>query len=389
MLIVHTETNSKIWIGAAAVGLTLVYFTMTSAQRLSAKPANLDTRGSSFSYEMPKGAEAEPQFDLSDRQVIRHSKADSLGEPVVKPQGPFNWVKTPTKMPVAIKKPMDAKKLEAQKKQQALQAQKQKLKQAVAKKEAARRAQLQVRTNAYNEKLKATRLQSSPTTQDFSPTKALAFYSPPADSNLDDGPDDVTGTGKKETEDLSLSPSAWRALLQVQPTDANAQKFLRALQKGKIDRKFYFQVTQELLKDSAQDRKKLGMQLVRANASADAFEFIVKRKSVLPADVQAQLETEQNRYSSAGLLSTLVKVTATSNDAMTLKAALGQLQVAIENFKRSQVQVQGTGKKDPSIPTLAQLSQFNAGLTRVAKNTDPEIAKSATDLSALLTEIKK
>lgn len=389
MIQVQNETNWKIWVGVGALGFVLVYLATFSAGSLVQKNA-YEPEGASYSYQMPRVEAVEAPFDLSGRLVERKligalvsEKAGLGASPKAAPVGASKpSVKANAKK--AILTPAQAKAMAAKKNAEAAKA-KLVAKAKAQNEERRRRFQMQV----LQEREKAKFQAEADAAGEWTPVTAGysgGFEAAPA--TPDKASDD---SQKKEDEDLNLSAAQWRTLLQVSPTAANVAKLVKAFGKGKIDATAFYEITKELLMDSAADRRKAGLMLVSSVASVATYEFMVLHQAELGPEAQAEVKKEIAKYSQPSYLTLTSRVIATSKESAVLSSALGNLASAIETYKKQPAPgtISGQGGAKGPMVTVSALSQFLNGLNSVGLSEDPLLAEQAKNLTRTIQEIKK
>lgn len=388
MIQVRQETNWKIWVGVGALGFVLVYLATFSAGKLVQK-GSYEPDGASYSYQMPRVESAEAPFDLSGRQVERKiigalegSKA-GLGAVVSGPVAKGKDLKTSAKTSKPALTAAQAKALAAKKNAEVLKA-KNLAKAKAQQEERRRRFQMQI----LKEQERAKFLAEADAAGDWNPM--TVGYATGMDSSVNSAENNQKDSNKKEEEE-TLSIAQWRTLLLVTPSATNVSRLVRALGKGQIEVAAFYQITKELLMDSAADRRKAGLLLLSSASNVASYEFMVLHQSEFSPEVQAEVKKEIAKYSQPAYLSVTSQVLSSSKESAVLSSALGNLTAAVEAYKKQPaagtISSQG-GSKEPRI-TVSALSQFLAGLGNLGEGDDPLLADQAKNLSQTIQDIKK
>ena len=263
--------------------------------------------------------------------------------------------------------PVDAKKLEAKK----VDAKAEAAKKAALAKAAAMKKKKEAKVDVVNTAREQT---MNPATTTFQPTEVVAAAAlPKVDAPAAAG--DTTKSAAQDDETV-LTPAQWRALLQNSPTSANIASFIKAKQSGKLDATSYYQITHELLVDSAVDRETAGVSIVKADPSASTFSFMVTELSKVSASVQTKLQAEIASYSSGTKLSLLIAVLSTSTSPTVLTAATTDLATALASY---QAHPSGQPSTQGASVSLSQLAAFKTVLDKLAKGST-SVAAQATQL---------
>lgn len=364
----RVSTRAWIVIGIAGMLLFLSYWARFTYKRTGWAPPI-----PGFSYFMPRPQNFEPRFDLSDREVDRHHKAMESarknGLPVV--SGKIDTKKLKRSAVKGAPKGAAAKK--------AAQAAR-KPKTSVSVVDTSRKAGLR----AYDNELTAS--PSGPTLAFGVAGRGLTQTAPAEETPQE-----------KEEEDLKLSASQWRALLQTAPNGQNISKFIRAKQAGYLESSAYYQIIHELLADSAEDRRKAGLAILDHDVSSTTFEFIVGEMAQAPSDLQASLKTRLEAYSQPARLGHLVRVLSSSESVPALEAGLDRLEAALAEFKKTAVDMSqeidgnreqpkaNTTRGVAGTLTVHHFRAFVPALERLAQNAAGSVSGPAGEL---LTEIQ-
>lgn len=101
-----------------------------------------------------------------------------------------------------------------------------------------------------------------------------------------------------ETDDKDiLTADQWKSLMLSQPTRENALKLVEALQKNEIDIASYNEISELLIKDNSEDKKKLGILILTATTSLESFKLAAKMMSTVSTENQKALNDYIYSYS--------------------------------------------------------------------------------------------
>lgn len=197
-------------------------------------------------------------------------------------------------------------------------------------------------------------------------------------------------TTKDVEEEVVLTAAQWRSLLQTQPTNANISKFMIARSMGQIEEGSLIEIVRDLLKDSADDRRNAGLNILDQAASSKIFEFLISGKAELAFDLQLEMQKRTESYSTPERIMYLGPVLAGSEDKATIAGALEQISIALEVYKKSHGQNITLGLNPVS---LQQLQIFTATLQLVGQNADSQVSEVALalnqDIRGLSVDINK
>lgn len=393
MIQVQSETSWKIWAGVGLLGAVLVYLATFSAGRL-VQPTSTN-ESVSYNYEMPRVENAEVPFDLSNRAVERQTlgaaenQSPAAEAPVVPHVVPVKAGKTAL-VNGKNKKLTPAQMAAAKSKQIAEAAKKAQLAKQKAQTAARQKAVTEARRRRFEMQILAER-QRARLQAEAEAISAQDSITIATGVGYETTATETTPTDSEKNEDESLSSAQWRTLLQKSPTAANVAKLAAAFGAKKIDANTFYQITKELLMDSATDRQKAGLMLISMTPSLGTYEFMVTQMNEMKPEVQTYLKKEVSKYSEPSKLGITSQVISSSKEPAVVASAMGNLTTALENYKKQPasgtISSQG-GAKTPGI-TAASLTQFLSSLERLSQSEDAAIAAQAKSLSQSIGQIKK
>lgn len=356
--------STRTWIIVGLMGLALFVSQWT---RVLAKRSAWGPNSASYSYEMPRPQNYEPEFSLSGREVQREfvtlPALPTLTNPAVA------GVKVDPKKEAEAKKKLAAQKAAAE----------------AAKKAAAAARKKTVQMNVVN-----TNRDSAPLTErqneQVADTQAPAGPAKTEDQDQNKIQNNAA-LGNGNEEDLTMTPSQWRALLQSSPTQQNAAKFARAKAAGKIDVTVYYQIIHELLTDSADDRRRAAQYIVDQDVTPRTYEFLVSEVASAPVDAKLRIQKAMDNYAQASRASVLIRVMMASKTRAAVESASAQLTKAFQDFKQVYVATQDPGQTRRLAGgfSLQQFISLVASLKRVSADTSNPAAGQA---SQLMTDIQ-
>lgn len=359
--------SSRTWTFLGFAGLLLF---MTQWMKWMGMGTGTSKSASAFTYEMPRPDQYEPEFSLSGREIEK-SRIQLPALPTLK----NNAVKT-------SERKADPKKAQEDKKRQAL------LKAAeLARKAAlARKNKVEVKSintnridpmSASGSELVVDRPIASVAYQEVKEAKAKS---------------EVANHIAAKDEDLDLSPSKWRALLQADPSAANAKKFAKAKALKKIDSKNYYEIVHDLLVDSAADRRSAAKMILSQDINVASYEFLISESSSAPADSKLVIQSALNEYSQATKINTLLQVMLSSKVQSAVVSASAQLNTSFQSFK----QIWTANNQDPNKLrlmsggfTLQTFTNMTSILRRIASTSSNPASSQAGQLATEIQNLQK
>ena len=166
----------------------------------------------------------------------------------------------------------------------------------------------------------------------------------------------------KEKEDREkkekMTAAEWKSLILSQPTEANMQKMIKGLPSEEIELDTYLEISETLIKDNSQDKRRMGIWALTAIFRQEAF--ILSAHLAADADTATQkllidYMYNYNRVQTLGILDQVLK----SQDAVAAAAAAQSITKAIETIKDGSNQVvneRGNGRTGGSSPPTQQLT---------------------------------
>lgn len=199
---------------------------------------------------------------------------------------------------------------------------------------------------------------------------------------------------KNESSDEEvLTADQWKSLMLSQPTRENAFKLVEALQKNEIDIASYIEISELLIKDNSEDKKKLGVWILTASNSVDSFKLASKLMPTVDTENQKILNDYLYSYSRPQSLSVLEQILRSSDAELKTLAA----DVISKGFESVRTDTQANqnsnrGIRNQASPGNTSISNFrrlvptlqwlvsnpNSGLSQWAQGLLSQLQSSAT-----------
>lgn len=346
--------NWPILMIAAVMGLSFY------AMSLVLRTPEIKDNPENLSYEMIRPKAADVEYDLSARIVVKDIKdfKRTNSAPAGKAESQTVAKKGEAKKPDPKKKDEKNKKAQTNKKKPELTVQIQS--------DSAAKMKGFDSNNASNE-------------------RQAPAYSLPIDAAVAGAGADVPGT---ETDDkVKLSAAQWRTLLFAQPTAKNGNDFVTAYKDGDVDVNSFYKIAEELLTDSAADRQKLALYVLKQDATLRTFTLLVSHyRENTPEALRTQIYEVLKTYGTVGNFPALSRA-LNSSDMRVVEIAVQILTqtVASQNSQQTQSgrgEIRGPGSM-PIPPE--QFKIFLPILQKLVSSQNSQIAQLA---QALLDSIQ-
>ncbi len=329
-----------------------------------------------LSYEMPRANQDGVPFDLSGRSVNRRIRISSPAQSLTQ-RTPISLKMNPAKAKqvTVLSKAQLLEKKRTEDKKKALVAAAAKAKAAKAKLavrvvEAGTRQGRQIETSPM-----AMAQNSNPSDYTATPTLAALPAAAPAQTH-------------ETPEKTKLSAGQWRSLLASQPSARNGSDFLSAFHAGDLDASDFYQITDELLSDSAPDREKLAIFILKQEDSAKTFSILVSHdQEKNPEPVKSQIKALIQSYTEASRFSALAK-TLYSTDIQVVHRA-SELMAQVVAAEKVNTTSNRTNRSPGSAPvSIAQLQTALPALSRLLKSDDQVLVQQAQALIESILALK-
>lgn len=220
----------------------------------------------------------------------------------------------------------------------------------------------------------------------------FAMYS---DSNVNNNYYNNSNTDlHKDTkeEKVKMTEAQWKELLYSQPTQTNAQLYLKAWQAGEVQAASYYQLSGSLLKDENGQRQQLGLYLLKQAVTAESFQILVQNyRESTPEALRAQIYSAMKSYSQPAYFAELNKVLI-GKDKTSTQFALQILHLALNKTGNSGNVISAQDNQSARSTRSATITQspallktFVPNLQKLASSDDVAVAQTA---DGLLQEIQ-
>ena len=189
-------------------------------------------------------------------------------------------------------------------------------------------------------------------------------------------------------DDQSDTLEAWQKRLLGAADLSETKVFIDRYQKGLVTADVYYQIVEQMVADSRDDMKQLGIMCAGVTPSVISFQILAKVESGLPSDstVRASAETYLAHYSDLTYLGILARVLRTPASDYSTVAATQRLDTSAQRYLRLST---ATPANTKSIARVALYFQpFVAILTGLEKSTNTTLAyqskRALTDVQSLV-----
>lgn len=185
-----------------------------------------------------------------------------------------------------------------------------------------------------------------------------------------------------KSDEAKMSASQWKSLLFAQPSSKNASEFLTAYKKGHIDSASFYEITHDLLKDTAQDRQKAALNILKAETSVKGFEILATEHAQQNDPLKTEIYTVLKTYSHQAKIATLARVLY-HTDTEIVKIATDMITLAVQT-QQNQGQ---SGNNSSGVVSAATFNQFIPALRRLSLTDDPALAATAQQLMSSIQSL--
>lgn len=345
---------------------SVLIFSFIAMKKLMHEPLPLNTTEEEVNYNMPRPDAFIPPYDMSGKKIRTRING---GQNQMTTTTPVLKVISDRKAPAkAVAKKDDKKKTK---------------KTAQKNTEAKKVAQLSTRVvdSSLHASIKADLIKNN-----------FAMYS---DRNVNNNYYNNSNTdlhkGTK-VEKVKMTEAQWKELLYSQPTQTNAQLYLKAWQAGEVQAASYYQLSGSLLKDENGQRQQLGLYLLKQAVTAESFQILVQNyRESTPEALRAQIYSAMKSYSQPAYFAELNKVLI-GKDKTSTQFALQILHLALNKTGNSgnviSAQDNQSARSTRSTTTNQSpslLKTFVPNLQKLASSDDVAVAQTA---DGLLQEIQ-
>lgn len=171
----------------------------------------------------------------------------------------------------------------------------------------------------------------------------------------------ATNTETEEDPEQKLSPEQWRVLMLNSPSSVLAGKFIQAKKDGQFSETFFYEVSKELVADSSEAKRKVGLQLLEAEPSSMAFVILSHFYSTISvAEEKAEFFKQYlEGYSQTSRHSDLSQVLAGS-DELSIQAAFSVIEIMVSKAKDN-----GAEEESPAKPKGVRTVRYTASGSQI------------------------
>jgi hypothetical protein len=161
----------------------------------------------------------------------------------------------------------------------------------------------------------------------------------PRKQNKSSAQGDSSPNEKKEVK----TSAEWKSLILSQPTEANLGAMIKALPAGEIDLDTYLEISESLIKNNSQEKRRMGIWALTSTYRQEAFKLASHLVGEMEAANQKLLNDymySYNRNQTLGILDLVLK----SNDTIAATAAAQSISKAIQNIQSTSATNQTTSR---------------------------------------------
>jgi hypothetical protein len=330
------NTNTK-WFAVSGIGFAIILLLFSMTQGFYGLRGNKNMDGI-LQVSMPRPVkDLILGFSLEGRNIVREIEAG-----IVSVTGLKNVDKktAPNAAKIAADKAQKAKAaaLAAARKRAQANEQRKKMFEARVVEQAER-----YRQSLIAEQIEATRVIQANQVEDIAPFKETKSTPP------------VTNT----TSTDKMTSAEWKSLILTQPTKENIQKMITAFANGDIDLETYIEISETLIKDNSQDKRKMGAWALTSIYNRQAFTAAAHMVVDTDTTTQTTLNTYLYSYNSINTLAILDQILRGS-DTVAATAAAQNITKAIQALQAQTSSGSSggnsSGRNPGSATTVTQLS---------------------------------
>lgn len=333
---------------------SVLVFSFIAMKKLMQEPAYIHTVEEEINYTMPRPEAFIPPYDMSGKKI----RTKIHGEQVAAATTPVLKVVADRKAPAKIANKKDDKKKNKKTSQK--------------KTETTKTAQLSTRVvdSSLHASIKSDLIKNN--------------FSLNQNNNVNNSYNNNAIVNKdKENKDekVKMTEQQWKELLYAQPTQANAQLFLKAMQDGEVSSGTYYKMSDSLLKDDNSQRQQLSMYLLKQTVTAESFQVLVQNyRESTPEALRAQIYSAMKVYAQPAYFTELNKVLV-SKDKTATQFALQILQLAlIKNGNTGGTVVARDNRSSTVAQSPSLLKTFVPNLQKLVSSNDVLVSQSADNI---------
>ncbi len=188
-----------------------------------------------------------------------------------------------------------------------------------------------------------------------------------------------------------LTPSQWKSLILAQPTTENVKKMILAMTSGDIDLQTYLNISESLIKDNSQEKRKMGLWALSSVYRVEAYTLASHLMVDADTDLQKSLTDYMYNYNRPQTITILGQVLK-AQDTVAASSAAELISKAVQELQTQQ-QSQASGSNQSTtqstrltvtayqnlIPTLKYVAAQNLNnLSQWAQTMLSQLQKIAT-----------
>lgn len=131
-----------------------------------------------------------------------------------------------------------------------------------------------------------------------------------------------------------MTSAEWKSLILAQPTEANVQKMIKAVGTGDIEVDTYLEITETLIKDNSQEKRRMGVWALTSIYRQEAFTtaaHLAAETDTATKKLLTDYMYNYNRSQTLGIFDQVLK----SSDTIAAAAAAESISKAIQNLQSS------------------------------------------------------
>lgn len=167
----------------------------------------------------------------------------------------------------------------------------------------------------------------------------------------------VNGQEKENKEPQKKTSAEWKSLILTQPNQANLEVMIKALPAGEIELDTYLEISEALIKDNSQDKRRMGVWALTSVYRQEAF---VMAAHIIPETDTATQKLlndyiySYNRAQTLGVFDQVLK----SQDAVAATAAAESITKAIQQLKAGSADNKNSNERNNGSRTGGRVQQL-------------------------------
>lgn len=341
---------------------SVLIFSFMAMKKLMHEPMSLNTADEEINYNMPRPDAFVPPYDMSGKKIrikINGSYSQAANHSVT----PVLKVVADRKAPTKTTAKKDDKKKNKK----------------TAQKNSVTKSVAQLSTRVVDSSLHAS-IKADLVTNNF------AMYSERNLNNSYTNNSNIDPHKDIKEEKAKMTEAQWKELLYSQPTQTNAQLYMKAWQAGEVQSASYYQLSGSLLKDESGQRQQLGLYLLKQAVTAESFQVLVQNyRESTPEALRAQIYNAMKAYAQPAYFTELNKVLI-GKDKTATQFAFQILHLALNKTGNTGNVISARDNRSTAVTqSPALLKTFVPNLQKLALSDDVSVSQTA---EGLLQEIQ-